>query len=216
MNIAFKSKKIVRASLLIWCFAGCLFIAPLGIHAEENGQPVGASTNGIYASAKYLPNAPGDGGHLISIFVHFRSPSTNIDYISPFELEKYQVAKYFNARNAFIGLIELENSSGEKIPLLKTNVNSQAEYPDSYSLKQTRMDLNQGNIGPELPYAITGSDPEAGNFNLPKYFKIKKPGDYQLTVWPKIYKKTETNSDLVKRIDLPPVTIPIKWTGSSK
>ena len=201
--------------LLTLSWSGCLFVALPSIHAEEHSQEaIGASTNGIYASAKYLPNYYGDGGHFVSIFVHFRSPSTNIDYISQFALEKYQVAKYFNATNSFIGFIELKDSGGDKMPLLKTNVNSHVAYPNSYSLHQAHTDLNKGiSMGPELPYSITGSDPEAGNFHLQNYFKIEKPGDYQLTVWPKIYKKSETNQDIVQRIDLPPVTIPIKWTG---
>lgn len=192
---------------------GCFFFALSSVRAETQIQAAGASTNGIYASVKYLPNYPGSGGPAVSVFIHFRSPSTNIDYISPFALEKYQVAKYFNARNSFIGFIELKDSGGEKTSLLKPSVNSQTAYPDSYSLKRARRDLaNRSGMGPELPGVITGSDPKAGNFHLLKYFNIEKPGDYKLTIWPKIYKKSGTNSDLVKRIDLPPVTIPIKWT----
>ena len=201
--------------LLTLSWSGCLFVALPSIHAEEHSQEaVGTSTNGIYASGKYLLNGHGGGGHFVSILVHFRSPGTNIDYISPFADEKYQWAKYFDAQNSFIGFIELKDSDGNKIPLLKTNVNSQAAYPNTYSLHQARMESNNHNMGPELPYAITGSDPEAGNFHLQSYFKIENPGDYLLTVWPKIYKKSETNQDIVQRIDLPPVTIPIKWAGN--
>ena len=164
-----------------------------------------------------MPNYPAGDGPAVSIFIHFRSPNTNIDYISPFELEKYRVAKYFGAPNSFFGFVELKDSEGRKMALLKPQANSQAAYPDSYSIQQARIDLNKGiSMGPELPGVITGSDPVAGNFHLQNYFKIEKPGDYQLTIWPKIYKKSETNQDIVQRIDLPPVTIPIKWAGNSK
>lgn len=202
--------------LLALAWSGSLLITLARVHAEENGQAVGASTNGIYGSATYSPNSYGEGGHLVSVYSHFTPPSTNIDYISQFELEKFHVAKYFVATNSFCGFLELKDSGGNKLPLLKPNVNSQAAYPSSYSLKQVFINLNKGiSMGPELPMAITGTDPRICNFHLHRYFQIEKLGDYQLTIWPKIYKRSVTNLDLVERIDLPPVTIPIKWTESS-
>jgi len=41
------------------------------------------------------------------------------------------------------------------------------------------------------------------------FFKLKVGEEYKLTIWPKIYKRSETNNDIFKRIDIPPVTIPI-------
>jgi hypothetical protein len=50
---------------------------------------------------------------------------------------------------------------------------------------------------------------------LTNYFNIKKSGEYELTIWPKIYKRSAKDRDLCERIDVPPVTIPIKWDGKS-
>jgi hypothetical protein len=50
-------------------------------------------------------------------------------------------------------------------------------------------------------------------FQLSDYFDLKSPGDYQLTVWPKIYHRSSTNRDIVVRMDIPPVTSTIKWPG---
>ena len=207
-------KTIHHFPWLQFCSAAVIYLlaGTSGARAWESYEAEGLATNGIYASVSYRPDYPG-GGHAISTFIHFKPPSTNIDYISAFEVGKYQAAKYFSTPNSFIGFIELNNTNGDKIPVLKPWVNSPDAYPSSYSLKQARVDLNKGtSMGPELPGAITGIDPEAGNFYMKDFFLIEKPGDYQLTVWPKIYRRSEANNDLMKRIDLPPVTIPIHWT----
>jgi hypothetical protein len=201
-----------RHLILFLALYGCLVFSATSIPASETSEGIGASTNGIHATGKYSPDYPG-GGDFISISIHFASPSTIVEYVSPFESRKYHIAKYFCATNSFIGFVELKNAKGDKIPVLKPWLNSAAAYPDSYSLQQARLFLiNNIGMGPELPFAITGSDPEIGNFYLKDLFLIEKPGVYQLTVLPKIYKKTQTNDDIVQRIDLPPVTIPINWT----
>ena len=173
-------------------------------NAAETGESVGASTNGIYATAKYLPSEP--GGANIRVYVHFRPPSTNIPTISPFPstLEETNEVfvpdtdrKYFLATNSFCGFVELKNESGEQIKLLKPAVNSPAAYPAAYNLKLTSK-LLEGKIDASiLPGCLSGMDPVQCSFHLQKYFKIEKPGDYRLTVWPKIYEKSETNQDIV-------------------
>jgi hypothetical protein len=61
------------------------------------------------------------------------------------------------------------------------------------------------------------NDPFAvGPFSLGDYFDIEEPGEYAITVWPKVYKRDATNSDVCHRIDLPPVSAKFKWSGSSK
>jgi hypothetical protein len=48
MDRKIKTMQTFNRLWLIWVLIGCGLIS---VHAEENGQPVGASTNGIYASA---------------------------------------------------------------------------------------------------------------------------------------------------------------------
>lgn len=52
-------------------------------------------------------------------------------------------------------------------------------------------------------------------FQLGDYFELKEPGEYKLTVWPKIYRRSATNDDICQRIDLPPVSVTIKWQGQA-
>jgi len=62
-----------------------------------------------------------------------------------------------------------------------------------------------------LPIPLMTCLPQLSRFHLEDYFDIKKPGDYHLTVWPKIYKRAGPTNDLCERIDLPPVTAAVKW-----
>lgn len=215
-------------SYRLWILCATLaFTSLINIQAEVMTERDGSATNGIYASGKYVAHYPG-GGNIIRLFVHFRPPSTNIPAISPFPrvveesngIKTYSNpifdGKYFVATNSFCGFVELRNESEDVITLLKPEMNLQESYPDSYNLKISNRILMEkiSYMGADKPGCLSGTDPEQCRFHLKDYFKIEKPGDYQLTVWPKIYKRSETNSDLCERIDLPPVTIPIKWAGN--
>jgi hypothetical protein len=64
---------------------------------------------------------------------------------------------------------------------------------------------------PVLVHPVPVSFLSPGAVNLGEFFDIKQPGDYTLTVWPKIYKRSAQDKDLCERIDLPPVTATFKW-----
>ena len=213
----------------LWVLCAALvFASHWNVRASEADQSAPAATNGVYASGKYIVFYP-NGGHVIRLFVHFRPPSTNISSLSPFPMivksangdevgvTSIDVGIYFLATNSFCGFIELRDQSGDKITLLKPEMNLPESYPNSYNLKIANRLLMEKTsyIGADKPGCLSGTDPEQCRFHLKDYFKIEKPGDYQLTVWPKIYKRSETNRDLCDRIDLPPVTIPIKWTDDA-
>jgi hypothetical protein len=226
--LIFMKNSSAKFRLRISCAA--LVLANLfNLRADGISEGNGATTNGIYATGKYVAFWP-DGGHVIRIYVHFRPPSTNIPTISPFprvveESNGVKIysdpifdGKYFLATNSFCGFVELRDQSGDKVALLKPEVNSPEAYPDAYDLKLANRLLMEkvAYMGAPKPGCLSGMDPEQCRFHLQKYFKLEKTGDYQLTVWPKIYKRSETNRDLCERIDLPPVTIPIKWSGNSQ
>ena len=124
------------------------------------------------------------------------------------------------------GLIELRDNNGGKIPLLKNSIFSPKLYPDTFNItNQAKLiPIDKNKFTSMLLPAPQSRSPdflrEPGKnysialFNLNSYFKPTKTGVYILTIWPKIYKKSETNEELYERIDLPPVTIPIKWAGT--
>jgi hypothetical protein len=120
---------------------------------------------------------------------------------------------YFMATNSFCGLIELTDQAGQKLPLLKPQVDSEAAYPASFQIWQTRLSHHVRRSWecpvPLVPQA--GTNVEMRPFKLEDYFKIQIPGEYHLTVRPKIYKRSATNNDLCERIDLSPVTVPVHW-----
>lgn len=205
--------------LLLAEFA-CLFSVMLCVRGEQLPTSTESPTNGITASGNYWPERL--GGAYVQVFIHFSPPNTNVTFGAfgvivkqtngtEVAQEPIQVARYFLATNSFCGFIELRDEKGKKVPLLKPGVNSQDSYPPSYSLTtaQRLLARNVG-LGASLPAALSGNDAEFG-FPLTKYFRLDEPGKYQLTIWPKIYKRSDADRDLVKRIDLSPVTIPIKW-----
>jgi hypothetical protein len=117
---------------------------------------------------------------------------------------------YFKATNGFCGPIEMRDSTGQKVKLLRPEVSSNEAYPSSYKLdgsqqrymKQYRVSYSR----PGAAYPDPWEQPELARFRLFDYFEITNSGEYQLTVWPKVYVKTSTNTFDCKLIDVPPVT----------
>lgn len=125
---------------------------------------------------------------------------------------------------------------GQEFPLFP-DVSSLTAYPLTYSLKREHglyfSRFKNGYSGPgifPMPLFFAGPRTELvrfglsgkettrqlptlyqRRFELEDYFDKKRPGEYTLTVWPKIYKRLTTNSDLCTRIDIPPVTVRFKW-----
>lgn len=129
--------------------------------------------------------------------------------------------RYWGATNFCCGPIELQDTDGNKIPLLKPNINSPESYPASFSMTNliSQMPKYSIEIYIQPPPGFHESDflrernrpYQIDSFKLEDYFKPKKVGEYKLTVWPKIYKQSEMNQDLYQRIDVPPVTVAIRW-----
>jgi hypothetical protein len=69
-------------------------------------------------------------------------------------------------------------------------------------MKQYRVSYSR----PGAAYPDPWEQPELARFRLFDYFEITNSGEYQLTVWPKVYVKTSTNTFDCKLIDVPPVT----------
>jgi len=161
-----------------------------------------SNTNGIYVSATLEKSYPGQRNYLTVNF-HFTPPNTNANS-SPF-IGWYK-GTFYRATNSFCGFVHLKDAEGHEVPLLKPSVNHTNAYPDTYDLWEVRNALIMRiGKGPPLPYLIHG---ETGHisFSANDYFEIKQPGVYELTIWPKIYKRITAESNLCQRIDFPPIT----------
>ena len=121
------------------------------------------------------------------------------------------------ATNSFCGPVELRDAKGRSLPLLKPEVSQPDAYPARYSLSDEDANFihrHGAYLGPGIfpePVLAVHSSSDLAKFNLEEYFDLKEPGEYLLTVWPKIYKRAAKGADVCERIDLPPVTVTIKW-----
>lgn len=181
----------------------------------------GLPTNGICGEAEVLWDNGGDESPVIAVSV----VNTNINGFlgEPTPKNSHEIAPilqkmfsgtmlFFAPTNQFCGPVELENTNGMKIPPLKPQISSRNSYPAFFSLSAvTKSKHNPLNF---FPRPLGSWRDSLARFPLDDYFDIKKPGTYQLTVWPKIYKRASTNDDICHRIDLPPVSVTIKWNGT--
>ncbi len=203
----------------------CVQAAPLGTSPGANEHALANSgTNGLFAWAELFH--PSGGTLAVQINVHL-VPNTNYPYFEPsitngdaWWLMQYKRWPYYAATNLFCGLIILRDNTGKTLPLLKPEVDNISAYPHAFNIAGAARAM-RGNAmvyhGADLPRQLTpmGFNYETDAlpwFKLTDYFDLETSGEYQLTVWPKIYKRSATNDDLCERIDLPPVNIPIHWT----
>jgi len=132
---------------------------------------------------------------------------------------------YWEATNSFCGPIRLIDANSNQVTSLKPIYSLPTSYPASLSMRQINEDFGRQLIKykyilafPKVPgypgrdfLRDPNRDYQLTAFNLSDYFKPEKAGEYKLTVWPKIYKQSETNKDIYDRIDVPSIIVTIKW-----
>ena len=134
---------------------------------------------------------------------------------------------WIGSPNGFFGPMELRNANGEKMPLLKPEANNPSYYPEFLRWSILRPQMSGGvalgnpngpHVGQWQEFQRYRDVQQAGGMlrNLKSIFEVKEPGEYQLTLWPKIYKRSEKpdeDHDIYQLINVPPVTVTIKWAG---
>jgi hypothetical protein len=203
--------------------------ATRGEGSNSNPPPAeityGGVTNGIRAGITVRQAAGPTGAPAISVFVTnsnpgelFQAKDYGTNWLKPF-LEKVGNNDwlYYMATNSFCGPVELRDAKGRSLPLLKPEVSRPEAYPPRYSLSAdnfNRLYRNRAYLGPGIfPLPLLGAhlSSELVKLDLAEHFDLKEPGDYELTVWPKIYKRISKTSDLCERIDVPPVSVTLRW-----
>jgi hypothetical protein len=122
--------------------------------------------------------------------------------------------RYYMATNLFCGPMELRDSADQPVALRVSSIASPEAYPMCYSLRAAEDALMRRYSvysGPPLPTPLMGYVAQLSMFHLEDYFALKQSGKYQLTVWPKVYKWLSATNDLCYRIDVPPVSVTVKW-----
>ncbi len=126
---------------------------------------------------------------------------------------------YLAASNAFCGPIELLNATGESLTFRSHQLTAEEPYPKYLRWSILfREAMAQPTISQTVPadkvYFSGEGWVELAKFSLQETFGLKEAGEYRLTVWPKLYKRSERadeDRDVYVRIDMPPVTANINW-----
>jgi hypothetical protein len=115
---------------------------------------------------------------------------------------------YFKATNYFCGPVALRNSDGVEVPTRNPNLVSLGVYPKLFRHSELGM---LDDFHGKLASPLGGRLPQLAKIKLEDLFEMKQPGDYVLTIWPKIYRQLKNDDDLCERIDVSPVSLKIKW-----
>ena len=232
----------MRSSADICGVVACLLLSLITAHAASGRrnpptrQNWGAETNGIKGAISVSwndgPSDPPD----VAVFI-YQTPKASSDSLSAGPVLDQRGVLYFGgeditnstnrnaprtppqyylATNSFCGPIALRDPSGRLVPLLHPELSSLSAYPPAYSFRLAEAEL-MGRYsfysGPPMPAPLMTPLPQLARFHLEDHFAVKEPGDYQITVWPKIYKRISTTNDLCERIDVPPVSVTVSWQG---
>lgn len=213
--------------------AVCLLSFPCATRAQRlaaNPVPAimtyGGVTNGIRGGVAVRPGAK--RGPEITAFVTNSNPTellrleTGIGFLTNF-LQKIESPDwlYYMGTNDFCGPLELRDANGKELPLLRPEVSRTDAYPARYSLSAEnanylrRFQVYSGSGIFPVPLLGIQSCSDLAKFNVVEYFELKEAGEYRLTVWPKIYKRISKTNDVCERMDVPPVTVTIRWAGQS-
>jgi hypothetical protein len=222
--------KALIKKALVWgsSFLSLVLLSPIQARADNTNQMPHASfdkdqiiwgemTNGIKAGVQIYNHKPP-----FWIFVYVQRAGNLLPVVFPgtnFVSDLYEEAPfYLGATNSFCGPVELRDAAAKELPLLKPDFSLPESYPDRLSwIYLWRLHAHH-TIAPgyHMPnfLSVNESRYQLNSFYLTNYFKIEKTGDYQLTVWPKIYKRSENDKDVYQRIDIPSVTVTIHWEAN--
>ena len=158
------------------------------------------------------------------------NPPTSIAYTKEFELKYHQWDldrqgrwPYVQATNALCGPMLLYDANGHGVPSLRPEVNRLSAYPDRFSLRRVTRIFSKPIESEMIPIRYwechpghTGGKGFLAPFILEDFFDVQAPGNYELRVWPKLYRCSSTNDDICERLDLPVLKIPLKLDAIQK
>ena len=179
-----------------------------GLHLDSLYTWSHAATNGYRAGIRI------DYNSLITVAIH---RDLQITGISPPRAGWAKIPPFLMPTNWFPGPAQLIGPDGQTILIQRPDVLSAASYPETLSfqsIKEDRMKPLGAALGPIWgDYQIfdsTKAKKDEDNLRtceLRDYYQYNVPGKYQLTLWPKLYRRSGTNDDIFHRIDLPPVSL---------
>jgi len=175
----------------------------------------GAETNGFYARVSlHWPHGVAELP-LISVIVLGTSnglaanpslPNRPHDWFEP-------GFTYYVSSGGLPGPMELKDAAAHPLPAVKESMVSAGRFPAGvrFSDLYRQQQMKKGIRSLRMPEPLIKRATALPALRLQDLFTVEKPGAYRLTIFAKIYKKSESNGDLLQRIDLPPVAVPFRY-----
>jgi hypothetical protein len=128
--------------------------------------------------------------------------------------EYWDTMIHLSATNSFCGPIELVAENGLPVPPGDHGLFLLAAYPPAFKYSDVvRNEMKKANVSHIIAARridFNGGNPEPlVSFNIFDIFRPAVSGHYRLTVFPKIYQRSDHDPDLFERIDIPPVSVTI-------
>lgn len=130
--------------------------------------------------------------------------------------------------NGLCGRMQLTNDTGRQLSSRKPEADFLEFFPPvlrwteleslmGTGLQQTELRRNVCCYGSK-PFSNSGPVKEArfGPLHLEEHFKMESAGFYHLTIWPKLYKRSESlevDRDVFQRVDIPPIKVTLRYAG---
>jgi hypothetical protein len=127
--------------------------------------------------------------------------------------------KYFTSWDDLPGIIRLTDAEGHAVSPTERFRATAARFPQTIRLNDAKGMPQQsdepGTIGHlRIPDPIMDATNQQPLVALQDMFVVSKPGTYELSIYPKIYKRSDADTNLLERMDLPPVVIKFQYDGN--
>jgi len=213
-------------SVIVAVSAGAGFLALTALLAEQaatgpSAQWIwGAPTNGVVGSVFVEQPSKATGTIEVEVYVHaFDTNAPSSFLAAPTNSKPHPNAifsdmpmmrgwgVYFKPTNSFCGPVELHDADLRTMPSSKPELCSTQAYPAFFRSKQLGH-LPGNPFKGRIAEPLIGRLPNLARFDLKDYFDVE-PGEYVLTIWPKVYKQVKEDDDLCVLVDLPPISVKI-------
>jgi len=203
---------------LITAFGNRLaFSSPAQLNPEISKSRTGGETNGFCARVS-LHWAHGYSG-LPLVTVAIVGTSNIITSAAPATKRPHDWFEprfsYYVITRGLPGPMELKGADGHSVAAKKGSPLSADRFPPSLRFSDlSTQQMKEGKRSLKMPLALWKPVTALPMLPLRDLFTVSKSGTYRLTVFAKVYRKSDLDGDLLNRIDLPPTSLSFEYDAA--